>query len=112
MGTRIYIDNLDYNTTVAQIREVLDRHPRQDAVSIEIVTDPATGKSRGFAFVEMASEEDARSAIEDLHAQTLWGRTVLVNVAHAIREGADPDTNIERGRDEGPDGVRPRARRR
>lgn len=79
MSKRLYVGNLSYSTDEAELQEVFARIGGVE--SVNIVRDMATGQARGFAFVEMATEEGARQAIEQLHEQELGGRRLTVNEA-------------------------------
>ena len=78
MGTKLYVGNLNYNTTEEELREVFGEDGRQVS-EVAIVMDRETGRPRGFAFVTMGSEADAKAAIEALNGHSLGGRTIKVN---------------------------------
>jgi cold-inducible RNA-binding protein len=80
MGTKLYVGNLSYDTTEAELREVFSEEGRQVS-EIAIVMDRETGRPRGFAFVTMASTADAQSAISALNGRMLGGRALKVNEA-------------------------------
>jgi len=80
MGTRLYIGNLSFNTTSDMLRAALEADGRT-VKDLHLPTDRDTGRPRGFGFAEMASEQDARSAIEALNGRDLDGRTLNVNEA-------------------------------
>ena len=77
--TNIYVGNLPYSTTEAELAEVFSAHGTVNRASV--VTDRETGRSRGFGFLEMADDEEASAAIEALNGSTLGDRTLVVNVA-------------------------------
>lgn len=79
MATKLYVGNLSYTTTEDQLREKFSELGEVESVSL--VTDRQTGRSRGFAFVEMSNEAEANKAIETLTGQLLDGRTLNVSVA-------------------------------
>ena len=79
-GTRLYVGNLNFNTTESSLRTAFEADGRQ-VVEVKIVTDRDTGQPRGFGFVEMGSPADAEGAIAALDGQQLDGRTLRVNVA-------------------------------
>lgn len=79
MGTKLYVGNLSYHTQEMNLRDHFA--PYGEVVSASIVTDRDTGRSRGFGFVEMASDEEARRAQEALDGQDLDGRQLKVNEA-------------------------------
>jgi RNA recognition motif-containing protein len=80
MGTRIYVGNLPFDATEEQLRALFSEGGRQ-VVSVDIVTDRDTGRSRGFGFVEMANQGDATAAINALNGKELGGRALTVNEA-------------------------------
>ncbi len=79
MATKVFVGNLPFNTTQEELEEVFGQSG--SVTSVNIITDKFTGRSRGFGFVEMGSEEDARAAIENLHEHELHGRPLTVNEA-------------------------------
>jgi len=76
---KIYVGNLSYGTTEDTLREAFSRFGAVD--SVDIVYDRYTGRSRGFGFVEMGDDAQARSAISALHGKDLDGRSLNVNEA-------------------------------
>lgn len=87
MGKNIYVGNLPLSLGEAELKELFEQ---QGAVeSVKIIRDYATGRSKGFAFVEMGLEEDAIKAIKALSAYSLDGRNLTVNEAR-------PKTNNRR----------------
>lgn len=81
MGTRLYVGNLSFDTTEDSLRKVLSEDGRR-VKEVNMVLDRDTGRPRGFAFVEMASDSDAQAAIKALDGQDLDGRNLKVNEAH------------------------------
>ena len=79
MGTKLYVGNLSFNTTENELQELFAQAGTVQEVSL--MQDKFTGKSRGFAFVTMGSEEDAQNAISKLNGQTVEGRALTVNEA-------------------------------
>jgi cold-inducible RNA-binding protein len=79
MGKRLYVGNLAYSVTEADLREVFGQSG--DITEVKMMLDRETGRPRGFAFVEMANEGDAAKAIENLNGRDLQGRTLTVNEA-------------------------------
>jgi RNA recognition motif-containing protein len=75
----IYVGNLNFRTTDAELREAFEAYG--EVSSVNIITDKFSGKSRGFAFVEMPSDEEGQTAIEALNGSDLGGRALKVNVA-------------------------------
>jgi cold-inducible RNA-binding protein len=80
MGTRLYVGNLSYNVTEQELRDVFAEGGRNVA-EVKVVLDRDTGRPRGFAFVEMSSEADASSAIEQLSGRAIQGRPISVSEA-------------------------------
>lgn len=87
MSTRLYVGNLSYNTTEEAITEAFARDGRQVA-TVQLMMDRETGRSRGFAFVDMATDDDARKAIEAMNGFDLDGRSLRVNEAEERRPRA------------------------
>jgi len=75
----LYVGNLPHNTTESELRSFFEAHGAVDKVSI--VTDRETGRSRGFAFVEMTDASAADKAIAALNGTDLGGRTLTINEA-------------------------------
>lgn len=75
----IYVGNLPHGTTEAELRNIFEAHGAVERVSL--VTDRDTGRSRGFAFVEMANAGEADKAIAALNGTELGGRTLNINEA-------------------------------
>ncbi len=82
MGTRLYVGNLSYNVTEPELREVFGEGGR-NVVEVKIVMDRDTGRPRGFAFVEMGSDEEATTAISSLSGREIQGRAINVSEARA-----------------------------
>lgn len=80
MGTKLYVGNLNYNTTEDSLKEAFSANGREVA-SVSIIMDRETGRSRGFAFVEMATAEGAQQALQELDGADLDGRTLRINEA-------------------------------
>jgi cold-inducible RNA-binding protein len=80
MTRRLYVGNLPYDATEKQIRQVFETEARK-VVSIKIVSDKETGRSRGFAFVDLESPEQAKAAIDELNGKDFGGRALIVNEA-------------------------------
>lgn len=79
MSTKLYVGNLSYDATEAGLTE--DFGKIGPVKSVKIIMDSMTGRSRGFAFVEMESPEGAQSAIEAFDGKELYGRALKVNIA-------------------------------
>ena len=80
MGSKLYVGNLSYSTTEADLRSAFESDGRK-VKDVSIITDRMTGQPRGFAFVQMATDQDAAAAITALDGQQLDGRTLRVNEA-------------------------------
>ena len=79
MGRRLYVGNLSYDTTELELREVFGAHGT--VTDAKVVTDRETGRPRGFAFVEMSTDEEAAKAINTLNDYQMGGRGLTVNEA-------------------------------
>ena len=80
MGTRLYVGNLPFDVDEAQLRTLFQEGGRQVA-EVKMITDRDTGRPRGFAFVEMTSQEDAQAAIAAMNGREVGGRALTVNEA-------------------------------
>lgn len=80
MGTRLYVGNLPFDTDASQLRTLFQEGGRQ-VTDVKVITDRDTGRSRGFAFVEMGSQEDADAAVNALNGREFGGRMLTVNEA-------------------------------
>jgi len=87
MNTKLYVGNLPYETTEADLQALFEGTGPVDTVNI--IRDRATGQARGFAFVEMSDADGARRAIAELDRHQIGGRTLTVNEAKpmAPRQG-------------------------
>lgn len=79
MSNKLYVGNLAFATTEDQIAELFAQFGTVD--SVNLITDRDTGRSKGFAFVEMSSREEAQEAISQLDGSSLDGRPLTVNEA-------------------------------
>ena len=79
MSRKLYVGNLPYSTSETELEELFGRTGSVD--SVNVVRDMATGRARGFAFVEMATEEEPQHAIQELDQQDVGGRSLTVNDA-------------------------------
>lgn len=77
--TNIYVGNLSFRATEDEIRNAFDAHG--EVSSVNIIMDRETGRSRGFAFVEMPNAQEAQAAIESVNGKEIAGRSVTVNEA-------------------------------
>lgn len=84
MGNRLYVGNLPFNTTETDLQDLFAQAgPVNEVV---LMQDKFTGKSRGFAFVTMATDADAQNAITQFHGKALEGRPLTVNEARPREE--------------------------
>ncbi|WP_413582208.1 RNA recognition motif domain-containing protein [Bdellovibrio sp. HCB288] len=79
MGKKIYVGNLSFSTDSDQLTSVFAAHGT--VLSANIITDRDTGRSKGFAFVEMESDNEANTAIEKLNGMDLGGRAMNISEA-------------------------------
>ena len=79
MGLKIYVGGLPYSASEQQLSDLFTAHG--SVSSARIITDKLTGQSRGFGFVEMTTESEAKGAIEALNGTQMDGRTLTVNEA-------------------------------
>src|SRR5512139_1918404 len=79
MGRKLYVGNLPFETGEAELQELFGRFGGVE--SVRVMRDMATGRARGFAFVEMNTDEDAQTAVNGLNDSQLGGRTLAVNEA-------------------------------
>ncbi len=92
MSKKLYVGNLSYQMSEESLRDIFS--PIGEVISAKIITDAATGRSKGFGFVEMASDEDADKAIADLNGTTVMERAINVSEAR-------PQTDRGRGARQG-----------
>ena len=76
---KLYVGNLSFNTSEQRLREIFEAHG--EVLSASLVMDRETGRPRGFGFVEMKDDGEARNAIEALNGQNIDGRDLTVNEA-------------------------------
>jgi len=79
MSSNLYVGNLTFDTTSSDLERLFGEHG--SVQKAQVITDRDTGRSRGFGFVEMASSEEAESAISSLNGKNVDGRALTVNVA-------------------------------
>jgi cold-inducible RNA-binding protein len=85
MNTKLFVGNLSFNTTENDLQDAFAAHGT--VTEANLVTDRMSGKPRGFAFVTMASPEEAQKAIDALNGASLDGRNLTVNIARPREEG-------------------------
>ena len=79
MGRRLYVGNLPYSTGEAELQELFGRAGNVE--SVRVMRDAATGRARGFAFVEMSTDEEAQKAATEFNQYQMGGRALTVNEA-------------------------------
>jgi RNA recognition motif-containing protein len=79
MGRKLYVGNLPYEVGEAELQDLFARAGSVE--SVNVMRDQATGRARGFAFVEMSTDDEAQHAITDLNGAQLGGRSLTVNEA-------------------------------
>ncbi len=85
MGRRLYVGNLSYDTTDDRLREMFEEHG--SVTSAQVIMDRDTGRSKGFGFVEMGTDQEAQAAIAALNGQQVDGRALTVNFARPNTNG-------------------------
>lgn len=90
---RLYVGNLSYEATEAELEDLFKGFG--NVKSVEVIYNPRTYKSKGYAFVEMQKLEDARKAAEVLHGQPFMGRELMVSAASERPEQADYQKSVE-----------------
>lgn len=91
----IYVGNLSFGATEDDVRKIFVAYGQVSSVAI--IKDKMTGKSRGFAFVEMPNDSEAQSAISALNGKEIGGRTLTVNEARPRPEGSSGPRGGSRG---------------
>jgi len=95
MAKKLYVGNLPYEISDDQLKEAFAKAGSVESVSI--ITDKFSGRSKGFGFVEMSSDEEAQKAIEMYNGKEFEGRTLTVNEARPMTERPDrPQRSFDR----------------
>lgn len=84
MAKKLYVGNLSYSTTEDDIRDAFAKFG--EVTSAKLIIDQMSGRSKGFGFVEMSSDEDAEKAIAGLNGTVLHERTLTVNEARPMKD--------------------------
>jgi RNA recognition motif-containing protein len=84
MNSKLYVGNLNYQTTEEQLRQIFSEVA--PVASVALITDRETGRPKGFGFVEMETSEGAREAIEKLNNREVDSRTITVSEARPKKE--------------------------
>jgi len=100
MSKKLYVGSLSYNTTDSSLKEYFAQAGTVE--SAMVIMDKMTGRSKGFGFVEMSTEEEAQSAIEMFHGKEFEGRNLVVNEARP-QEDRPRTGGFNRGGDRGGD---------
>jgi RNA recognition motif-containing protein len=85
VGKKLYVGNLSWGVTDSQLQELFT--PYGTVVSAQVIMDRDTGRSKGFGFVEMGSDQEAQAAISGMHGQQVDGRPLTVNEARPKEGG-------------------------
>ena len=96
MSKKLYVGNLDYATTEAVLTDVFSEVG--EVLSVNLITDRMTGRTRGFAFVEMAEASAAQKAIDELNGRTVGERQIKVAEARPQRSQDQRDSGGGGGR--------------
>ena len=103
-SNKLYVGGLPYEVTDDRLQELFSAHGTVE--SARVITDRMTGRSRGFGFVEMSSQEEAQQAIDKLHGTDLEGRSLTVNEAKRKQPrsggGEGGDYSLDRGEPRNP----------
>jgi cold-inducible RNA-binding protein len=86
MGKKLYVGNLSYNTTEADLRDLFTEQGHE-TTEVKVVLDRESGRPRGFAFVEMSNSQDVQKAIDGLNGKELQGRALSVSEARERTSG-------------------------
>jgi len=84
MNKKLYVGSLSYDTTEDTLKDLFSQAGTVDSVAV--IIDKISGRSKGFGFVEMSSEEEAKKAIEMFNGKELDGRNIIVNEARPMRK--------------------------
>src|SRR5262245_50690693 len=104
MGKKLFVGNLSFATTSADLEGLFSQAGRCESATV--ITDRATGRSRGFGFVEMSSAAEAQKAIAQFNGTDLHGRTLNVSEAQERSGGGGGGRDRDRGRGGGGGGFR------
>lgn len=104
MAKKLYVGGLSYSTTSDVLKEAFSAAGNVE--SAIVITDKMSGRSKGFGFVEMSTEDEAQKAIEMFNGKELDGRTITVNEARPMEERPRSGGGFNRGRGFGGGGRR------
>jgi len=85
MGKKLYVGNLSYSVTDSELAKMFEPHGSVE--SAQVIMDRDTGRSKGFGFVEMKSDQEAQAAIAAMNGKEAGGRALVVNEARPKTEG-------------------------
>ncbi len=88
---KIYVGNMSFDSNEAEVRKAFEAHGKVETVTI--INDRDTGRPKGFGFVEMSNDTEAKAAIEALNGKDFMGRTLNVNEARPRAEGPSRGPN-------------------
>ena len=84
MSKTLYVGNLSYTTTVEELKDLFSEY--ESVEDVKVITDRDSGRSRGFGFVDLSSDEEAEKAIKTLNGHSLGDREIVVNEARPRRD--------------------------
>ncbi len=87
MTKKLYVGNLPYTVTQAELENMFSE--KWTVLSTTLITDKYSGRSKGFGFVEIESDDEATAAIEELNGKDVQGRSIVVNEARPKKEGGE-----------------------
>jgi len=85
-GKKLYVGGLPYSTTDTELAQEFGKAGTVESATV--ISDRMTGRSKGFGFVEMATQEEAQAAVEMWNGKDFGGRTILVDIARPMKERA------------------------
>jgi cold-inducible RNA-binding protein len=96
MSKKMYVGNMNYSTTEEKLNTLFGEFG--EVVSVKIITEPVTNRSRGFGFVEMANDEEADNAIKSINGKEVDGRMLKVNEARDKKDdGGGRNNRFKKG---------------
>lgn len=95
MGKKLYVGSLPYNTTDQQLKEHFSAAGTVESATV--ISDKFSGRSKGFGFVEMSTDEEAQKAVEMFNGSDLGGRNIVVNEARPLEPRAPRSGGFNRG---------------
>ena len=81
---KLFVGSLPFEVSEGELKELFNSYG--DLISVKLITDRETGRSRGFGFVEVSSEDEGERAIKELNGSNLKGRNIVVKLAHERSE--------------------------